>query len=230
MSLGERMKMYEKLYSKMSMPNLPLMARLDGRSFHNFTRKMERPFDKLLSNAMIKTSEFLLLETRAKLSYTQSDEITLCFNQDSYEQELFFNGKIDKINSILASMCSVYFNKQVDATFPEQYKNKMPIFDCRAWNVPNLIEAANNFLWREQDAARNSIQMAARCYYSHKQLIGKKRKDMHEMLFQKGINWNDYPRFFKQGTYIKIDENGKPNILEIEPLLAAEELAKIIAK
>ena len=26
---------------------------------------------------------------------------------------------------------------------------------------------------------------------------------MQEMLFQKGINWNDYPAFFKRGTFVQ---------------------------
>jgi hypothetical protein len=26
---------------------------------------------------------------------------------------------------------------------------------------------------------------------------------MQEMLWQKGINWNDYPAFFRRGTYVR---------------------------
>jgi tRNA(His) 5'-end guanylyltransferase len=45
--------------------------------------------------------------------------------------------------------------------------------------------------------------MAARSFYSHKQLIGKKSAEMQEMIFAKGQNFNDYPAFFKRGTYVR---------------------------
>lgn len=79
---------------------------------------------------------------------------------------------------------------------------RLAFFDCRVWNVPNLEEAANVILWRELDATRNSIQSAARSVYSHKQCLGKNSDELREMLFQKGINWNDYPDSFKRGTFV----------------------------
>jgi tRNA(His) 5'-end guanylyltransferase len=45
--------------------------------------------------------------------------------------------------------------------------------------------------------------MAAQSVFSHKELMNKNGSDKQEMLFQKGINWNDYPTFFKRGTYIQ---------------------------
>jgi len=53
------------------------------------------------------------------------------------------------------------------------------------------------------DATRNSISSAARAVFSHKEVLKKKGCDLMEMLFQKGINWNDYPAFFKRGTYVQ---------------------------
>lgn len=75
------------------------------------------------------------------------------------------------------------------------------MFDCRAWQVPSKTEATNTLLWRELDAAKNSISMAARSLFSHKELQGKSGSEMQEMMFGKGVNWNDYPAFFKRGTF-----------------------------
>jgi tRNA(His) 5'-end guanylyltransferase len=33
--------------------------------------------------------------------------------------------------------------------------------------------------------------------------MGKNGSDKQEMLFERGINWNDYPSFFKRGTYVQ---------------------------
>ena len=69
--------------------------------------------------------------------------------------------------------------------------------------MPTEQEAVNCLLWRELDATRNSIQMAAQALYSHKQLHQKNTSQMQEMLWQKGINWNDYPARFKRGGYFQ---------------------------
>ena len=71
------------------------------------------------------------------------------------------------------------------------------------FQVPSKEEAVEVLAWREADAVKNSVAMAAQSVYSHKQLQGKHRRDMMEMLFQKGINWNDYPTHFKRGIYLK---------------------------
>lgn len=98
---------------------------------------------------------------------------------------------------------TIAFFKNLQIHLPEKAKGS-PVFDGRAWTVPSKEEAANVLLWREMDATRNSIQMAAYAKFSHKQLMNKNTKQMQEMLFQAhGINWNDYPDRFKRGTFIR---------------------------
>jgi tRNA(His) 5'-end guanylyltransferase len=142
---------------------------------------------------------------------------------DDYNSQVFFDGRIQKMNSVLASMCSVKFNQLlqlfarrldtlcIDLSKEAQYKvalwevkaAKMPLFDSRVWPVPTLMEVVNTFLWREWDATKNAISQAASAYYSHKELDGKNGSEKQEMLFQKGANFNDYPDWFKRGTYIQ---------------------------
>jgi tRNA(His) 5'-end guanylyltransferase len=103
----------------------------------------------------------------------------------------------------------------------------MPRFDCRVYNVPTLDEAVNSFLWREQDATKNSISMAAQSFFSHTQLMNKNGSDKQEMIFQRGINWNDYPSFFKRGTYVQRKRVVNPfTIEEIEKLPAKHNARK----
>lgn len=197
-SLGDRMKLYEGLESRRRfMPRLPILARLDGRCFSSFTKGLARPYDERLSRLMVDTTRHLVEESSgATLGYTQSDEITLVFIPPS-RGEVFFDGRVQKLTSTLAAMASVYFNRHLP--FKQDH---LPTFDCRTWQVPDLAEAANCLLWRERDATKNSITMAARCYYSDTALFGKKGDEKQDMLFAKGVNWNDYPAFFKRGTYI----------------------------
>ncbi len=201
--LGDRMKWYEMRYTNdVFMPMVPIIARLDGRAFHTFTKNLKRPYDARLSKLMIETTKFLVDQTNARCGYTQSDEISLVWLAEEWETDVFFSGKLQKMNSVLASLTSVYFNKMLPTYLPEK-SNQMPVFDCRIFQVPSDNEAVNCFIWREQDATRNSLQMAARSVFSHKECHKKNSAALHEMLFQKGINWNDYPSYFKRGTYVR---------------------------
>ena len=196
---GDRMKLYEGLAESRLIPKLPVIIRLDGKCFSSFTRGLERPYDVRMSQLMVNTARFLCEEFNACCGYTQSDEITLAlYNPDG---PVIFDGRIQKIASIFAAKGSAFFNKHIDI-LPSTHKDKLPIFDCRVWNVPDFEEGANAFLWREQDATKNAISMAAHTYYSHNELHKKHGNEMQEMLFRKGINFNDYPTFFKRGTFI----------------------------
>lgn len=219
-ALGDRMKFFEGMESdRRFLPMLPICVRLDGRSFHNFTKGLQRPYDPNFSRLMIDTTKYLVEETNACIGYTQSDEISLVFYSDKVESQVFFDGRIQKMNSVLASMCSVYFNKAMQEMWNNFFKTNtsdmdtlkrwdkrrfaMPLFDCRVWTVPNQMEVCNVLLFREWDATKNSITMAAREYYSDKELFKKNGSEKQEMLFQKGINFNNYPAFFKRGSYIQ---------------------------
>lgn len=199
---GDRMKLYENQEAgKRLIPLLPIVARLDGKGFHNFTKDMKRPFEEKLSELMMRTTEFLVHETTALMGYTQSDEISLTWFSPSFDKQVFFDGRIQKMNSVLASMATGFFNREFPKTFGQE--KELAFFDCRVFNVPNIEEGSNVFLWREKDATKNSVSMAARAYYKHTEVMNKNSSEMQEMLFQKGVNWNDYPTFFKRGTFIQ---------------------------
>lgn len=209
-ALGDRMKLYETAESgRRFMPLLPILARIDGRTFSSFTRGMERPFDRRFSACMVKTVASLVEETNACMGYTQSDEISLAWHSPSIKTQVWFDGRIAKMTSQLAAHATLLFYRAIYQDMPE-YAERQPTFDARVWQVPNRAEGANVFLWREWDATKNSTSMAASHYYSHKDLIGKNGSDRQELLHQKGINWNDYPSHFKRGTYIQRRTIAKP--------------------
>ncbi|SOK58419.1 tRNAHis-5'-guanylyltransferase [Yersinia phage fHe-Yen9-04] len=237
MKLGDRIKLYEKMEtSNKFMPGLPIYARIDGRSFSKFTNKMIKPYDQNLSRLMQEVTKYLVKETSACIGYTQSDEISLVFMQKSPESDIFFSGKKQKMVSVLAALATAKFIELALKFYPEECSNRLPVFDCRVFQVPNKSEAANCLIWRSQDAIRNSIQMAGRAVFSHKELDRKNQNDILDMLInEKGINWNDYPKFFKEGsffqrvTYEKDGQNGevviRSKVDEIIPELKFENLS-----
>jgi len=200
--ISTRMKMYEKAYSPKCMPLLPICVRLDGKNFSKWTKDIEKPFDHEFCTNMIRVTEFLVKETQATVGYTQSDEITLIYFSCNRDSQLYFDGKIMKMCSVLASMATVEFNNLAKQSLKFKSK-KSAYFDCRVWQVPTLKEAINVLVWREADATKNSITAAAQCYYSHKQLHKKTSSDKIEMLYRKDVHWNHFPYFFKRGAYVR---------------------------
>lgn len=102
--LGDRMKKLEQRYDSRLLGGVPCCARIDGKNFSQFTRGLERP-DERLSTLMIETTLFLMKQTNAACSYTQSDEISLVWQNDE-EVEANFSGRVQKLTSLLASWVS----------------------------------------------------------------------------------------------------------------------------
>lgn len=200
---GDSCKEFEAVEAgRRFMPLLPVVARLDGKCFSKFTKKFKRPYDERMSNAMIETARHLMEETDALVSFCQSDEISIAWYSEEEKSQIWFDGRIQKMCSVLAAMASVQFNKLIHAAIPET-KDADPVFDCRVWTLPTLEKAADVFLWREIDAIKNAVSMAASELYSHKELFGKTDSERQELMFRMGINFNDYPPFFKRGTYLR---------------------------
>ena len=226
--LANRMKEYEKRNQYYLQKRTPVAIRVDGRSFHTFTKGFQRPFDDVLIKTMQETAKYMCENIQgAKFAYVQSDEITIILTDyDTLETDCWFNYRTDKLCSIAASMATMIFNK----IFKEKVENfieeggafslaqlnynqmkmepylkaieKGAMFDARCFNIPKE-EVTNLIYWRQLDATRNSIQMVGQANFSHKELQNKSCNDIQDMLHeQKGINWNDYPTVYKRGTAI----------------------------
>lgn len=216
--IEKRVEEYEKTSNIKLIKGLPIILKYDGSSFSTFTKNLARPYDIRLSNLMIECCKYMVEITNARSGFVGSDEISIVLYEDDINSETIYNGRVQKLLSELASKLSVRFNRLLPNYLPEKI-NSEPYFDCKIWNVPNLEEAANCFWMRELSVTKNAITMAALNCYSHKELEGINGKIKQEMLFQKGINFNDYPVSFKRGVYIqKRKEYRKFTSEEIEKL------------
>lgn len=224
-SLGDRMKNnYENRAKTYLTRRMPVIIRLDGKAFHTFTKGLKKPYDEIFHNTMNATMKYLCENIQGcKLGYTQSDEITLLLTDyDTFDTDAWFDNNVQKICSVSASMATMAFNKYFfkyadeycdavaalqDFDIEGEYISilqkaleKGAIFDSRCFNIPKE-EVTNCFIWRQQDATRNAIQMLGQCNFSHKELHGKSCNDIQDMLMtKKGINFNDMPTEFKRGV------------------------------
>lgn len=215
-NLGDRIKGYEKTFKQTALKRTPLMIRVDGRAFHTFTKNLSRPFDNDFISAMVKAATETCLEMQGfKTAYVQSDEATFCITDyDTINSQGWFGYEIQKIISISAALMSVNFIQNFKT---KQDIKTLPVFDSRAFNIPKE-DVINAFLWRAKDWERNSLQMYCRSFFSHKELQGKKKADMHEMLHKIEKNWsNDLTDRQKNGTFI-INKDSRIEIFDnIQP-------------
>lgn len=202
-SLEDTFKAFEEpSTSRKGLKGQPIIVRLDGQAFHTFTKGLAKPFDKRLSELMLDTTKSLLEKFQAQIGYTQSDEITLIWYVDKDSKNQYpFNGRFQKLESLLAGWASAFFNKNLATKIPEKAQ-QIPIFDARAFAVPDLQSACNILFWRQKDCTKNAISMAAQAFYPHKELLNKSSEQMLQMLLKKAINFTDYPEFFKNGTFV----------------------------
>lgn len=215
-SLGDRMKGYENINRNYLTGRMPVIIRIDGKAFHSFTRGCAKPFDYVIMKSMWETAKFLCENIQGcKTAYVQSDEISLLLNNyETLDTCAWFDNNIQKMVSVSASMATLAFNKAFHQYFyaaegfsAEQmnlYSKKLytAMFDSRVFILPKE-EVCNYFIWRQQDATKNSISMIARSFFSDKQLHGKNGNQMQEMIFQEsGKNFNDYPVCEKRGICV----------------------------
>lgn len=208
-SLGDRIKTQYEDRTRYLLPRRTYtIIRVDGKAFHTFTRGCKRPFDDDLTHWMNQAAIALCRGIQgAKLAFVQSDEISVVSTDfDGEQTQAWFDGNVQKMVSISAATATQAFN-QAYMSHPgfagmraEEFK--LAMFDSRVFTIPDPIEVENYLIWRQQDASRNSVQMAARAVYSHGECEEKNIGQMQDMLMAKGINWNDYPVGHKRGRCI----------------------------
>lgn len=208
--LGQRMKEQYEHRTRYSLPRRTYtIIRLDGKSFHTYTRGLNKPFDDGLSKDIDNAILAMLPEFQGSVfAYTQSDEISVLLTDFATPNTCaWFDGNLQKMASVSASIMTAEFNKQrISRQFVEKnqwYDPTLAYFDSRVFTIPDRIEVMNYFRWRQQDCIRNSVSMVAQANFSHKELNGKSQSDMHEMLHQKGVNWaTDFTDGQKNGRII----------------------------
>lgn len=227
-ALGDRMKAnYEDRARYHLLRRTPVVVRVDGRAFHTWTRKLDRPFDQWVIDTMVRAAREVADDMQGcKAVYIQSDEASFVLTDfDKLTTEAWFDYNKSKVESISAAVMSVSFNGWWPKGKP---RDSAAIFDSRAFNVP-LAEVSNYFLWRMKDWERNSVSMYCHAHFSHKEMHGQGRADQHEMLHSKGLNWTkDLSPQIRNGTWLLRGDEGKwterhdvcPTWPEVDALLA----------
>lgn len=211
-SLKEKCDYYRSLTDYHLIPGTYVMVMLDGRSFSKVVKKkFKLPFDDRFIDMMNKAAIAVCTEAQgSKLAFVQSDEISIVMTDFDKpgQTDSFFGYRLEKIVSILASVASGEFNKNLMKIWLEEGNSiddfKPVQFDCKVWNAPTFNEVRAHFLYRQIDCIRNSKQQVAQQYFSHKQLDGLNTDEQIQKLKDEGQVdwWHDFEDGKKFGRFI----------------------------
>lgn len=193
------MKNRELFSNLISVP--PVFIRLDGRAFHRLADRLglEKPFDSRFSGAMAAVCRRLVAESGLNpgFAYTFSDEISL------YLASLPFSGRVEKIDSVSASFAASALTLELASPVPVS-------FDARIVQVtPSLV--TDYLKNRQSEAWRNHLNAYCQnalvtggmsAQEAAAALRGISSRNLHEMMFSRGINLAKTPAWQRRGVLV----------------------------
>jgi tRNA(His) 5'-end guanylyltransferase len=236
-TLKEKSYAFQKLRDYKVDDNKYILVHIDGRSFSKMVKnKFNKPFDKDFITMMNETAKYLCSKVQGThLAFVQSDEITLVIKKQTEKSDIFFSGRLCKMQSIIASLATSKFNqlmtiydlkKNSYANLLEDCEDTLysikdaisfiedsPLyqFDCKVWDVDTSNDVMAWLLFRNIDCVKNSKQQAAQAWIPHKYLLNRNTDE--QIAYLKEITSLDWHTHFtegeKYGRYIYKDEYEK---------------------
>lgn len=176
-------------------PGCWIVLRLDGRSFGRYTRAYAKPFDAAFSRLMTEVAGAVLTDLAGVYAYTESDEVSVLLPRASD----LFDRSVEKLVSLSAATASVALTARAEPG----------TFDSRVWVGADADEVVDYFAWRQADAHRCALngwaywtlrgegQTAAAATAA---LSGLSTAEKNELLFARGVNYDDTPRWQRHGV------------------------------
>ena len=220
-TLKDKCKFYQKRRDYLVDNKKYILAHIDGRSFSKMVKnKFTKPFSSEFINFMNETAKYVCEQVQGvQFAYVQSDEITLVIKALTEESDVFFGGRLCKMQSIIASLATAKFNQLMTRfefncrDFIEPHDiTKLPLyqFDCKVWDVDCANDVMAWLLFRNIDCVRNSKQQAAQTYIAHKELMNLDTDAQIKLLAEKhNIHWEKYKEGEKYGRFLYKEEEEK---------------------
>ncbi len=196
-----------EIFSKTSIPlETPFFVRLDGWKFRALAENIgvEKPFDKRFAKCMVDSGKTLFARGfNPTLVYVVSDELNILFDSKAP-----FNGRIEKIDSVISSLVSAAFSLQLQSFFDRKVASA---FDSRIIIAPNDEKIIEYLTWRQVNAWRNHNNAYAYWLFRKmgckpseiaKKLKGMKAEEIHEMLFRHSVDLAKTPQWQRRGILI----------------------------
>lgn len=209
LKLKDRIDSYQEASNYKLLGRLPLVICVNGRGFAKATALLDKPYDVKLAECMDSTMLRLCNEIEGALfAYHFNDEIVvIARNDQGTETSPWYDNRVQKICSITSSIATGHFDDC--ATAINLNLGGDPIFYSQVFVVPNIVEAINTIVFKQQHNFLSSIQFS--CFYEllkkhekntiKEMLAGLSVDEKIDLLRQEcDVDFNDYPVSFRRGT------------------------------
>lgn len=207
--LKDRVSAYAEITDYKLLNKLPLIIVINGRSFSKLTALLDKPYSEKFAECLQATLLQLVQEIEGAIfGYCGNDEmIIIARNDQSIETLPWYDNSVQKIASVVSSIATLHFNNCISAL--DLNLMGEPIFYSHVFTAPNITEAINVIVSKQQKSLISSIHFA--CFY---ELLKKHDKnDIKEMLSgttiddkinllrqECNIDFNQYPSSFRRGA------------------------------
>lgn len=208
LKLKDRIASYQEATDYKLLNKVPIIISINGRGFSKLTSLIDKPYCQSFSECMFSTTLKLCNEIEGVLfAYQYNDEICLVVRNDQTNETLpWFDNKLQKLCSISSSISSVHFNNCVNSIKLNLLGDA--VFTSQVFVVPNIMEAINTMIYKQQHNFHIAIQSA--CFYEFlkkynkstidSMLNGLSIDDKISILYQEcNVDFNNYPASFKRG-------------------------------
>jgi tRNA(His) 5'-end guanylyltransferase len=198
--LADQMRAGEVFHGLRLLPGAWAVVRVDGRAFSRLTEThYQKPFDPAFQRAMVSAGQALLEELQGLYAYVESDEISVLL-PPAFD---LFDREVEKLVSVSAGIASSAFTLAA---------GRAGHFDGRAWLGASRAAVVDYFRWRQADCHRCALN--AWCYWTlrkegrtasqaTKALASQGVAAKNELLFQRGINFNEVPAWQRRGVGLR---------------------------
>jgi tRNA(His) 5'-end guanylyltransferase len=197
--LKDRIDSYIDSSNYKLLPKVPIIICVNGRGFNKVTSLLDKPYCEKFEKNMLSTMVKLCVEVEGTIfAYQHNDEIVLITKNDqTQETNPWCDNRVQKISSITSSIATQQFNNFAKSTELDILGDA--IFTSHVFAVPNISEAINTIIYKQQSNFYTSIQFA--CIY---ELLKKYDKlTIKEMLTD--LNMDEKIDLLKQECNIKFD-------------------------
>lgn len=198
------------------LPHAYMVVRLDGNGFHRFSARhgFRKPNDPRALELMNAAAARVMhaLKGDALLAFGESDEYSFLLGK--YSQ--LYSRRQSKIVTHIVSLFTGAYVCLWPRFFPHtplaDAVDQLPSFDGRLVVYPSAREVRDYFSWRQADTHINNLYNTTFWALvqhdglsetlAHKQLERTVSRDKHDILFTRGINYNDELAMFRKGSIL----------------------------
>ena len=208
MNLKERIETYQQASDHKLLGRVPLIICINGRNYSKQTELLDKPYCPKFADAILSTMLRVCEEIDgAFFAYQFNDEImVIARNDQSLETATWYKNNLQKICSATASIATLHFSQMASAT---ELNMMTPTFTSNVFVVPNITDAINTVIFKQQYNFFLSIQFA--CFYELlnkydrntiiSMLAGLSVDEKISLLQQEcNIDFNNYPMAFRRGS------------------------------